>query len=226
MRKSIQLLVLLICFAFMLQSYTCGRQPVSDCAGGYVNDTTLLNVQWKNAARTIRLNDTIWITSTISDTFYNKRGTDNIVQEQNQLYLFAQPYKIDQLGTTWQLSYANINFNPVVKDGAFVNYYSGFPFLFRRNKPFNYVEVGFVVGRVGLYAITLNNGSYSGGGGINIYDRNNYCRNFRGLTHIPINQSNQQYWDSLNVSSLTLPNFSRTIINKANNDYILFRVVP
>jgi hypothetical protein len=226
MMKNLQLLILLVCFGFLLQSFSCGRQPVTDCVGGYKNDTTFLKIEWKNTSRTVRVNDTIWLASKISDTFYNKAGTDRIIQEQNQLYLFAQPYKIDQLGTIWQLSYANINFNPVVKDGAFLNYYSGFPFSYRRNSPYNYLEVGFVVGKVGLYAIALGNNSYSSGTVLNVYDKDNYCKNYSGFASVPINQSNQQYWDSLNVSSLTLPNFSSTIIRKGNNDYLFFRVVP
>ncbi len=226
MKKSIQSLVLLICLGFILQSYTCGREPVSDCVSGYVRDTTLLRLDWKNTSRTIKLNDTIWLTSKISDTFYNKTNTDNIIQEQNQLYLFAQPYKIDQLGTTWQLSYANINFNPVVKDGAFVNNYTGFPFLYRRNKPYNYLEVGFVAGRIGLYTISLSCSNYNGGSGLNIYNSSNYCKTFKAFTNVPIYQTNQQYWDSLNVSSLTLPNFSNPLIQKGNSNYIIFRVIP
>ena len=40
--KNLQILLLLIGFGFLLQSFSCGRAPVKDCVGGYKNDTTFL----------------------------------------------------------------------------------------------------------------------------------------------------------------------------------------
>lgn len=220
--------LLLLFFSMLFQSFQCVRSPAVDCASR-ISDSAFLRVSTLTNSTTVKLFDTIWLRSTISDTVYNKTGMDNIVSNFNQLYLSAQPYSVQKVGSIAQLAFANIEFNPVVKDGFFgSSYYSGFQFQFRRNAPYNYLQAGFIAGKVGLYAFVLNHGTYGGAGsGFYISPSGDYCKQFFVNSSIASSQQNLNYWDTLQVSSLPLANSSgNAVINKSNSNYFLIKVVP
>jgi|GEM_PF-3343032 len=228
MRSRTIVLSLLGILFVVAQSFDCGRRRGLNCNPS-ATDTALLGVNLSSNMATVKLLDTIWFSSTVSDTIYNRAGTDRIVNAFEQMLLVVQPYTIIRNGTLSQLAYANIEFNPVVKDGVFANnsYYPGFQFQFRRNKPFNYLQAGLVAGKPGLYAIVLNHNNYIGNNNFYITPANNYCKQFIVNSSINASQQNQQYWDTLQVSSLPLQNSNgSTIITRNNTHYVLIKVVP
>lgn len=226
MKRSLLIIISTFAIFILTQSFYCGR-PMPDPCSVRKTDTSYLTFNYLNATPTIKLYDTIWFESRVNDTFYNRAGNDYVVSEQNYLYQVFQPFKIEQNGTSKTMNYANIEFNPIIKDGSFYNYYSsGFAYNFRRNKPYNYLKVGFIAGKVGMYIISMNNGNNYYYDYLSIYSSNDYCKTFYGLSYVPPTQRNLNYWDTLQVSSLGIANGQSSHITKNSNNYILFKVIP
>jgi hypothetical protein len=155
-------------------------------------------------------------------------GTASFTTALEQLYLNVQPYQVITSTSLPQLQYANIEFNPVIKEGLLQpSPYIGYNFLYKRVTPQNTLKIGFVAGRTGLYVMSLTNSRYSSGGMFTLYKANDYCTTYWGITTIPANEQNKNYWDSLGVTAVSLPtNYGNTVITKAMYNYFYFRIIP
>lgn len=227
MRSILSFLLVLVCFV-ATQSFQCGR-PYSPKCDNYKSDTVLLNVSVLNPATQYHLFDTIWLTSTISDSFSPLSGSPvTFTQPMEQMSLTAVPYSINTSGTLPVMQYAFIEFNPVVKDGNLQSPgYSGFNYNYRRLAPNNTLQAGFVPGRTGLYIIELMPGNYYNSGSFYIYNGNDYCTTYFGESALPLAQQNQGYWTTLGVSSISMaPNYGSKIITKGSRNYFIFKVIP
>lgn len=225
MKRNIKLFALFFIIVTLTQSFHCGSSYRNSCSNTII-DTSLIVFNIPNTAPTFKLNDTVWLSSIINDTFYNRTKSDYVVSETNQYISYIQPYRIVSNGTNYSVNYANIEFNPVIADGSFnTNYSYGYNYTYRRNKPYNYLKVGFVAGKTGLFAFTININYYSDYN-TTVYSSTDYCKRFFTIQTINNNQQNLQYWDSLNVSSLLLGNSSASIIEKNKKNYFFIKIVP
>ena len=146
--------------------------------------------------------------------------TKTVVRETYQT-LDGEAYKVVNNGSGAILNYANIEFNPLVFEGQFQNFYSqGYGFLYNRNEPYNFLKGGLVAGRSGLYLCTVNTNN-------NYYEFVIYqtCSQYKLFNYIPPIQQQKQYWDSLGVSVLRLNgNYNQEIAKKSDFNYFFVRV--
>jgi hypothetical protein len=172
--------------------------------------------------------DTINIYSKISDNIQTVAG-ETFIYPFNSMNMYLQTYKVTPSGSAFVLNYANINFNYFVNTGIFQNTGSlGLNVLFQRNEPFNTADVSFVAGDTGLYLITCKfSSSYYEDGNIQFYRANDYCNRFTGIPVIPEIKQNNQYWDSLGITTLTLANSGNAVVaSKADRNYLFIKVNP
>jgi hypothetical protein len=168
----------------------------------------------------INIYDTIKFSSTVTDTL-QPINTSQFVYPFTALNSNIQAYKVVNNGSGPILNYANIEFNPLVFEGQFQNYYSqGYGFLYNRNEPNNFLNGGLVAGRSGLYLCTVNTNN-------NYYEFVIYqtCNQYKVINNIPTSQQQKQYWDSLGVSVLRLNgNYNQEIAKKSDMNYFFVRV--
>jgi hypothetical protein len=128
------------------------------------------------------------------------------------------------------LTYANIEFNPLVQEGQFVNYNgTGIGLLYNRQAPYNKLKAALIPGRAGLYLITIRSNNYFGyfnpDNGSNLPDRD--CISIMASYSLSDISRQGNYWDSLGVTSLTLQGDGYNVIaKKENRDYFFVRVNP
>lgn len=228
--KRILFSLLLASLFTITQSTQCNKAR-DLCDGQYKTDTVLLNLNLLNPSAEYRQYDTIWINSDINDNFNPVSGNPaSFSNNIEQLYLTIQPYQVKTDAALPYLQYANIEFNPVVRDGSLENVNTGgYIFKFRRVSPYNKVSAGLVAGRPGLYLIECNHSTYpyAGGGNFQIYNGNNGCVSFWGKSEFPPGQQNIDLWNSFGSSSLSIPqNYGNQIVNESSRNYVLFKVVP
>jgi len=216
------ILIFIIC-----QSTQCRKEVYDNCSS-YFQDTVLLNYSVPNSNPVYHLNDTIWINSSVSDILTPSSGSSSFSIELNQLYLNAQPYQVITSTTLPQLQYANIEFNPVVIEGALQNLaYYGYNFLYKRTNSLNTLKIGFVAGRIGLYIISCANSRYSSGGMITFYKPGDRCTTYWGISAFSIVEQNKNYWDTLGVTAISIsPNYGSAVISKNMRNYFFFNVIP
>jgi hypothetical protein len=168
----------------------------------------------------------LWFESTISDTFYNRQGSDKIVSPINEMHLQIQPYRIVKTDTVPFINYANIEFNPVLQDGTISTnaYFTGYNFIFRRNQPYNYLKAGFVPGKTGLYIFIFTHSLNYEATIFDVYSPDNYCKSYHGLSKINTSEQNIQYWDSLKVSGLHIRNYNWNLVQKQDPNYFFINV--
>lgn len=229
MKYVFTILSVCLCFA-VTQSFQCGRDINNQCDNdNYKTDTVLLNVSVINPAAEYHLYDTIWLSSVISDNFSPLSGSPaSFTRSIEQLNMTVSPYAINTAGSLPILQYANIEFNPVVREGSLQSggYYSGYNYVFRRTAPNNSLQAGLVAGRTGLYLVELNHGTYYGGS-FSINNGSDFCTSYFGDANVPVAQQNRSYWSGLGVSAISMaPNYGIKTISLNKRNYFIFKVIP
>jgi hypothetical protein len=226
-------LILTLSFLLILTSCTkCDPRLRDVCDGDYRTDSVLLNLQIINPSVEYKQYDTIWINSDVSDELVPLSGNPpSFISKVEELYLTIQPYQlINNPGVLPYLQYANIEFNPVLRDGSLENLNgSGYIYKFRRNLPYNKISAGLVAGRPGTYILECTHSTYpySGGGNFQVYNGNNTCISYLGKSTFPEDQQNLQFWDTLTTSSVSLMrNYGSHTILKESRNYFIIKVVP
>jgi hypothetical protein len=228
MRNSI--LFLISCLFFVVtQSFQCDRRGGYNSCDVIKNDSVILNVSVMNPNTDYHLYDTIWLNSLVNDVYSPISGSPaSFTKATDLLYLTAQAFSINTSGTLPTLYYANIEFNPVVKEGSLSlpGYSGGYIFQYKRTSPDNNLKFGMVAGRTGLYMIELSHGTaiYSP---FYIYNSVDFCTTYRGKTTIPLNQQNPSYWNGLGVTSVATGSaYGSHYVAKDQRNYLIFRVIP
>lgn len=224
MRTSRYIALLSLLVLFIAASSSCGKKS-NDCSN-FTSDTSLLKVNLAKSSPTIKTTDTVWFQSTISDTLYNRQSTDKLIYDLSQLFLQIQPYRITQADSVPTLTYTNSDFSILLNDGTRMpNTSPGINFIYRRVQPYNYLKIGFVPSKVGLYLFTFRHSIYQGYYRIDITSSSNFCKQFNGLSSINLEQQNKQYWDNLNVSTLNLQNSEYPFVQKQDPNYFFIKVI-
>ena len=225
--KTKKLLVLLFILLTLLESFQCGRDRYSNCAN-FKNDTLLFNCKIPVASAVYHIGDTIMLESMISDNFTPLSGNPSFTRELNQLNFNVQPFVVKNTNTLPELQYANVEFNPFVREGQLQNIgIGGYVFLYKRLTALNSLKIGLIAGRSGLYVLQCRNSQYSYDNDITIYNQADACTTYRGVTNFLPAEQNRNYWDSVGVTALSLaPNYGNTTIAKSMRNYFFFKVVP
>lgn len=231
-KMKLPLFFLSIFIVVTLSQCTQCKQGFRDvCDGIYITDTIELNLRLLNAALEYKQYDTIWINSDVSDDFTPLSGNPvTFTAKVEDLYLTIQPYQLNNSSSLPYLQYANIEFNPIVKDGRLENLnQGGYIYKFRRNAPYNKLSAGLVAGRPGTYIIECIHSSYpySGGGNFQINNGTNTCISYLGKSTFNPAQQNLEFWNSLTTTNLSLlPDYGTHTIFKDYHNYFIIRVVP
>jgi len=220
MKNSLLLIVVVGFYMIVTPAFQCGnRGPENDCTN-YVSDTVFFPMEISNHLNDINIYDTIKFSSTVTDTI-QPRNSSQFVYPFTALNSNIQAFKVVNNGSGPILNYANIEFNPIVFEGQFQNYFNqGYGFLYNRNEPNNFLKGGLVAGRSGLYLCTVNTNN-------NYYEFIIYqtCSQYKVFNYIPETQQQKQYWDSLGVSVLRLNgNYNQEIAKKSDLNYFFVRV--
>ena len=224
MRTSRSVALLALLFIIISACFSCGTKS-SDCSN-FTSDTTLLKVNIAKSPATIKIIDTVWLQSTISDTLYNRQASDKMLYSLTQLFLQIQPYRVTQIDSVPTLTYTNSDFSIMLGDGSWISSTSkGLNFIYRRSQPYNYLQIGFVPSKVGLYLFVFRHSIYQGYYRIDITSSSNYCKQFNGLSSTNLEQQNKQYWDNLNVSTLNLLNNEYPFVQKQDPNYFFIKVI-
>ena len=206
------------------QSTTCGRpNPYNNC-GTYKNDSVYLNMAVTNQAATFTLADTIKVFSKISDTI-SPIMSSGFVYPLSSVVANVLIYKLVPVGNSYQLNYANIEFNVQVQTGLFQNsQYLGYNLLFNRNQPFNNLQFTLKPGVPGLYVVVVNKSDYDYGA--TIRNPNDNCVNFKNIFRFKDAEQNLQYWNTLGLTTLTLSSSSNYIVvSKNDKNYFFIKVI-
>jgi hypothetical protein len=209
------------------QSFQCGRGAYTRC-DSFKTDTVLLNTTITNPALEYHLYDTIWLSSTVTDTYSPLSGNPvSFTNATEVLYLNIQPYSILTNNSLPSLQYANIEFNPVVREGL-LQYpgYMGYIYQYRRQSPNNTLIAGLVPGRTGLYLIELNPGTYIYSS-FSVFNPGEQCATYYGVSNLPAAQQNKSYWNGLGVSALsTSINYGSHTVSINMRNYLIVKVIP
>ena len=202
------------------------RRSPNNCATT-TKDTIQMPIASFNSNVPLQIFDTVYFETKTNDTC-RPNTQPSFIYSLSELYSNFSIYKIDRSSMLPQLSYANIEFNFVVKDGRNINTpLNAYQVLNRRLQPYNFMKVGFVAGRRGLFVIVANPKQYSnyGNGDFNIFNSSDLCTNYKAFNLFTTSQ-NKNYWDTLNVSDLRLGNtFGGTpLINKSDKNYVFIKV--
>ena len=224
-----KLLIAALLFSYVvLKSNACGVNNYDKCTTRQ-QDTLLLNSSIISSKPVYHIGDTIWIGGTISDNFSPLSGAASFTLELNQLFLSVQPYSIKNNPSLPELQFANIEFNPFVEDGQLQNNgYGGYNFLYKRTSGLNTLKIGFIAGRTGLYIMHCNNDRYYySNSNFYLYQPNDYCTTYTGISNFLPVQQNKNYWDSIGVAAVSLtPTYGSTTISKNMRNYFFFKVIP
>jgi hypothetical protein len=207
------------------QSVNCRRPiPYQNC-GTYKQDSIFYKTDVINQAATHTLSDTIKVFSRVSDTISPVMSSAFIYNLSN-LGTVVQVYKVVPVGSSYQLNYANIEFNLNVQTGSFQAYQGlGYNLIYRRNQPINELQFSLKPGVVGLYAVVLNK-SYNDYGSY-IRNPNDDCVTYTNTNYFAPAKQNLQYWNTLGLSSLSLASSNgSTSINKGDRNYFFVKIIP
>lgn len=224
MKYSFLVIISCLIYGIITPAFRCGTPPLA--CDNYENDTTVMNLTVINPAATFHVNDSIRIYSRISDTLNGHQGK-KVVSDISYLSLKINPFKVFMNGSVAQMNYATNEFNATVETGAFENYGgTGFQVLYQRQQPYNTMSATLIPGHTGLYLIQTKLGNYSSPENVHFYVTGDPCTSYVGFLAIPGASQQKQYWDSLNVSTLTLANGSYIYTNRNDSDYFFVNVIP
>jgi len=209
-------------------SYKCQEYPQR--CDRYIKDSVALHFEVAQDSNGFQSYDTIRFESVINDTIRTQQGR-TFIQEMGYPSLQLQGYRVVE-GPTGAptLIYANIEFNPLVQEGQFVNYYgTGIGLLYNRQAPYNKLRASLVPGRPGLYLITIRSNNYIDyyrpEDGSNSPDRT--CVSMISGYALSDFSSQLNYWDSLGVTSLTLQGDGYNVLaRKEERNYFFVQVNP
>ncbi len=219
------LLILMVTYVLFTPAFQCGDRYINECTT-YKNDTAISNIQALNFPRILRVNDTLKLTSIISDTVHTISGTNYIPRNlTTSRYIQFQVYKVVMVNGNPVLNFANIEFNPLVTEGSFPNYGGGGIFtLYSRVAPYNRLAISLVSGQPGLYLLTAVSSGNNYGYSANPAEP---CTNYQDLHFFPVPQQQKQYWDTLAVTKLRLNGSNDYVVkSKEDPDYMFFRINP
>jgi hypothetical protein len=207
-----------------LQSTTCRRPiPYNNC-GQYKLDSVYFKMDVTNQAATFTLADSINVYSRISDTVTPVISSGFIYPMQS-INALVQVYKVVSSGGSYQLNFANIEFNMNVQIGTIQAYQGlGYNILYNRNQPTNELQFSLKPGVPGLYVVAINKNYYE----TYIRNPNDDCVSYTNNIAINAAKQNLQYWNTLGgATSLNLANSGGNIsINKNDKNYFFVKIIP
>ncbi|CAN5737304.1 hypothetical protein BH11BAC4_BH11BAC4_13920 [soil metagenome] len=212
---------LIISYIILTPGFLCGPGPQENCSNS-IKDTAIFPFNIPNNNTSFHVLDTIKLISAVSDTIHSIKGK-SFLNPLNFLSSSISLYKVVNTGSGAVLNYANIEFNPLVLEGQFLNN-GDLEIQYNRVLPYNRLQASLVPGSPGLYLVTLdNNYSY----GYQITEPNNHCDIYYGAFFIPENQQQKQYWDSLGTTSLMLAGTNGyEVANKNNRNCFFVKILP
>jgi hypothetical protein len=206
------------------QSVNCRRPiPYQNC-GQYKQDSIYFKMDVTNQAATFTLADSIKLYSKISDTIA-PLITSSFIYPMQSINALVQVYKVVLSGSSYQLNYANIEFNMNVQIGTIQAYQGlGYNILYNRNQPTNELQFSLKPGVPGLYAVVINKNYYE----TYIRNPNDDCVSYTNTIAINAAKQNLQYWNTLGgATSLSLANSGGNIsINKNDKNYFFIKIIP
>jgi hypothetical protein len=224
--KSIYLCISLFLITLVTQNFQCGRETDYIC-NQYNNDTIFVPFQISsNNMQTLHVLDTIFFESTINYTMnsVNGRRFSKNIENAN---LGLQGYKVVNQSAGVALNYANIEFNPLVFEGQFVvpSPYQGITLMYNRLAPYNKIKGGLILGQPGLYVFTTQClvNYYEG----TFYTEGNNCTSYKLVNKLNQLDFQNQIWNSLGTSSLTLngaPGY--TVVKRGDANHFFVQVLP
>jgi hypothetical protein len=222
--KHLSYCIIIAALLIISQGFQCGRGRISDnCNNQYNTDSIILPFNVINSSATYRVGDTIKLASIVNDSILTQKGK-SFINPREYFSTQLQPYKVVTTGSVKELNYANIEFNPLVNIGQFQIYAgAGFSFTYQRNSPLNKLNISIVAGKVGLYLFKLSNNQY----GINRVSDGDICTNYFEYLNFPVANQNNNYWDSIGVTKLSLASTSGyELAKKGDRDYFFVKVIP
>ncbi len=226
MKKYNIAIVFLLAFLWITtQSVNCRRPIINDSCSTYKNDSVYFKIDVTNQTSTFALVDTIKIYSKISDNI-TPLVSSGFVFPLNSLSTTVQIYKVVPIGSTYQLNYANVEFNLNIQTGT-INPYQGIGYnlVYNRNQPNNELSLTLKPGVVGLYAVVFDRSYYNYDS--NIRNPNDNCVSFTNVFTFNTTNQNLQYWNTLGTSTLNLANSNGNFkINKNDKNYFFVKVIP
>lgn len=208
--------------------YKC--RPYPEPCDRFVADSLAMNFEVMQKPDGFQPYDTIYFESVLNDTIKTRQGR-TFVRSMGYPSLQLQGYRIiDGPTGSPTLNYANIEFNPLVQEGQFVNYFgTGIGLLYNRQAPYHNLKAALVPGRPGLYLFSVrsnyNFDLRSSDHGSSSPDRE--CVSILSGYTLSDISSQSHYWDSLGVTSLTLQGDGYNVVaKKENSDYFFVRVNP
>lgn len=205
------------------QSVNCRRpRPYENC-GNYRQDSVYFKIDVSNQAATFTLADSISISSRISDTIAPVMSSSFIYPLTN-VGAVVQVYKVVPAGGSYQLNFANIEFNINIQTGTYQPYQGlGYNLLYTRNQPSNALQFSLKPGVVGLYVVVVNK-SYNNYAS-SIRNPNDDCVSFTNNFSFPAAKQNLQYWNTLGLTSIALSNSNFYInVNKNDKNYFFVKI--
>lgn len=205
------------------QSVDCRRPRPYDACGDFKRDTVLFKMDVINQAATFTLADTIKVYSRISDTI-TPVISSSFIYPINSLNAVVQAYKVVPSGSTFQLNYANIEFNINLQIGTFQQYQTvGYNLLYSRNQPTNELQFSLKPGVVGLYVVVVDKNYYA----TYIRNPNDNCISFQTTPYFNPAKQNLQYWNTLGLTTLSLGSSNGNIsISKNDKNYFFVKIIP
>jgi hypothetical protein len=207
------------------QSVNCRRPiPYQNC-GTYKQDSIFYKTDVINQTATFTLADTIKVFSRVSDTITPAMSSAFIYNLSN-LGTVVQAYKVVPVGSSYQLNFANIEFNLNVQIGSLQAYQGlGYNLIYKRSLPINELQFSLKPGVVGLYAIVLNR-SYNDYGSY-FRNPNDDCVTYANTNYFAPAKQNLQYWNTLGLTTLSLASSNgSTSLNKNDRNYFFVKIIP
>lgn len=225
MKNFIKIFFTLFIISLITQNFKCGRYPNRLCEE-YNRDTVFAPFDISiSGAQPIRVLDTLFLTCQLNDTLKSQNGL-RFLKNIDYANMAIQGYKVVNLGGSYGLNYANIEFNPLVIQGQFrTGSYPGINIMYERSQPYNKAKIGIVAGQPGLYVFTvLSYTNYYEG---DFFIEGNNCTSFHLLNKL--NQSDNQVvnWNNLGVDRLELngyPGYDR--VNRNSPNHFFLQVLP
>ncbi len=215
---------------FFSPGFQCGRQenypPI--CSGGLKMDTVYTQISITNNNNQYHIGDTITFFSKVNDSINTASG-ESFIYDRKVFMTNVQPYRIVNNAGEYMLAYANVEFNPSVSIGLYQNYpSSGYTYTYQRQMPYNTLQVSFIAGRAGLYVFSINGDIYNSYSAINNPQRGyEYCTNYQNAFSFNSLNQHLNYWDSIGVTNLLLPNAtSNNMIAKSGKNYSFIKIIP